>query len=118
MSLKDKTIADIVKDLNKLTLKQNTEILKFIKETKQHNQSSLQPVKHRDRDGNPLQVGDKVFLLTKGVNNTRGERATIHSLPEKEGNYIEFIPKSLENDEFIHCIKKLGKSVRKIRKKN
>ena len=113
MTSKDKAIASIIKDLDKLTLEQNHSILKYIGESKKRNEQTS--IQHQDRDGDTLLLGDRVYLLTKGINNSKGDIATVHSIPSKSGSYLKFVLERTTNQEHPTVIKKLSKSVRKVK---
>ena len=121
---KDEAIANIVKDLNLLSLEENNKILKYInqiKEKKKQNTNDRNitvqraaPI-HEDRDGTPLAIGDKVYLLTRGVNNKIGQEGIVHWLPKKKGEFILFFP--LQEDGSYDSRKALHKKGRSVRKK-
>lgn len=115
MTSKDKAIASIIKDLDKLTLEQNHSILKYIGESKKRNEHRDTSIQHQDRDGDTLLLGDRVYLLTKGINNSKGDIATVHSIPSKSGSYLKFVLERTTNQEHPTVIKKLSKSVRKVK---
>ena len=125
---KDKAIADIVKNLDSLTLAENNSILEYIKRRKQHKKNKSQEAldnwqkvkegkarsqKHVDKDGTELSVGDEVYLLTKGVDNYVGEPGIVEHLPATVGEFILFKRERLRENGFSTYIHKLGKSVRK-----
>ena len=121
---KDEAIANIVKDLNLLSLEENNKILKYIKQVKDKKQQdttdrsiTVQETTsiHKDRDGTPLAIGDKVYLLTRGVNNKVGQEGIVHWLPKKEGEFILFYP--LGDDRGYDPRKALHKKLRSVRKK-
>ena len=111
---KEENIANIVKELDKLSISKTGQILKYIKNTKAKKKAG--PV-HIDKEGVTLSVGDRVVLLTKGVDNSIYEEATIKILPEKEGACIHLVPQRFEKGKHQFYIRKLAKSVRKIEKK-
>ena len=119
---KEENIANIVKELDKLSISETGQILKYIKNAKDKKErteanrekSTKAEPTHIDKDGVTLSVGDRVVLLTKGVDNSVYEEATIKILPEKEGKYIHLVPQRFENAKHQFYIRKLAKSVRKI----
>ena len=115
---KDQNIANIVKQLDQLSVSETQNILNYIDRTKQKTSNSkptsTPTLVHKDKEGRSLKVGDRVVLLTKRVDNKRYEEATIHSLPKKEGEFAFFIPASQDGERFPFVIKKLTMSVRKI----
>ena len=122
---KEEDIANIVKQLDSLSLQQRKHILEYIEHTK-----SIDTVEHeerneskpstevvfRDRDGNQLNKGDRVTLLTKGVDNSKGEEATVYHLPipTHKTIYIDLVPKRFYNLGYTRVIKKVPRNVRKI----
>ena len=71
--------------------------------------------KFHDRDGALLAEGDRVILLTRGVDNDKGEEATVHALPKHIGSlYITLIPERYDEAQFKNTINKMSKNVRKI----
>ena len=114
---KDAAIAEIVKNLHNLDLEDNQQILQFIKHKKDQNKKEKTPSKpkHTDRDRTQINKGDKVFLLTPGVYNKRGEKGSVHTLPKMVGKYITFkcnrVAKGKDYDTYLQ---KLGRSVRKV----
>ena len=112
---KEKAIANIVKDLDKLSLDQNQQILSFIRKAKEDNKKEKQDKSiHKDRDGTPIAVGDTVYLLTKGVYNYVGQEATIFAVPSKSGEYITLLPiRKVGTTLTLDAIHKFGRSVRK-----
>lgn len=100
----------------------NIEILNLIAQKKrqhgsvEHSQSirSTQPEPaHRDVNGTPLEVGDKVVLLTAGRDNLTGEEATIRKA-NPNLKTIKVRPRTFARRGFHYNIRKKGKSVRKI----
>ena len=125
---KDKAIADIVKNLDSLTLEENQSILQYIKRRKEHKTKTSQAAldnwkkakegkvrsgKHVDKDGAELSVGDEVYLLTKGVDNYVGEPGTVEHLPATVGEFVLFKRERLRENGFAAYIHKKGTSVRK-----
>ena len=120
---KSQNIADIVKQLDKLSVSETQKILNYIDSTqaskKKHTDNTsdtTSKIEHKDKEGRVLQVGDRVVLLTAGVDNKKYEEGTIHLLPEKEGEFAYFIPASQDKERFPFVIKKLTTSVRKIQR--
>lgn len=105
---KDKCIADIVKQLDSLSIDENQQILNYINNIKTSKVNTGNSKTFKDRDKKQLQVGDRVVLLTKGVDNIKGETARVHALP-LTGKYIQL---RVERTDFT--IKKYSTSVRKI----
>ena len=115
---KDAAIAEIVKNLHNLNLEDNNQILQFIKSKKQQSKKGKNKnnkESHIDRDGTPINKGHKVFLLTPGVYNRKGEKGSVHTLPKTVGEYITFKQNRIEKGETYNTyIRKLGTSVRKV----
>ena len=117
---KDQNIANIIKQLDDLSVSETRNILNYIDSAKQSKEASrtaptTKPaLLHKDKEGRSLKVGDRVVLLTKGVDNKRYEEATVHTLPKKEGDFAFFIPASQDGERFPFVIKKLTTSVRKL----
>ena len=113
---KDANIANIVKELDKLPLEETKQIVDYITASKERNKEvSKRGVIHKDRDGTPLKVGDEVYLLTKGADNSKGEKATIQELPTKVGTFIKLVTEALKKKDYPTYIRKLSKSVRKVK---
>ena len=131
---KEEDIANIVKHLDSLSLHQRKHILEYIEHSKSNNDDDTDTErrgeaaiakqreegdinKFRDRDGAILCKGDRVILLTKGVDNDKGEEATIYHLPISTHKtiYIDLVPKRFYNIGFTRIIKKIPKNVRKIK---
>ena len=119
---KDKAIAEIVKNLDSLSIEENNSILQYIKKrkaaknnTKATTQRSVTSDKavHVDRDGAELNVGDEVYLLTPGVDNKVGEPGTVEHLPKTVGEYVLFKRERLRENGYAAYLHKLGRSVRK-----
>ena len=119
---KDKAIAEIVKNLDSLSIEENNSILQYIRKQKAAkntikatNQKSVESDKavHVDRDGTELNVGDEVYLLTPGVDNRVGEPGTVEHLPKIVGEYVLFKRERLRENGFAAYVHKLGRSVRK-----
>ena len=115
---KDKNIADIVKQLDNLSIEQTDHILKYIETSKKDSKikarataGSQQPL-HRDKDGKVLEEGDTVVLLTSGVDNDKYEEGKVKKLPQKIGEFLFFVPKQFYKSGYV--IRKKAKSVRKI----
>ena len=121
---KDEAIAKIVKDLDSLSLEENNKILQYISQVKAKKKQqkshanitvkSTAPV-HKDRDGTPLAIGDKVYLLTRGVNNKVGQEGIVQWLPKKEGEFVLFYP--IADDGSYDSTRALHKKSRSVRKK-
>ena len=116
---KDKAIAEIVRNLDSLTIEESNSILQYInkrkslkKEKKAQSPKPTKPV-HVDRDGTEINVGDKVYLLTPGVDNIVGEPGTVEHLPKTVGEFVLFKRERLRDNGFAAYIHKKGKSVRK-----
>lgn len=115
---KDTTIANIVKELDNLTLEENEQILHFINKSKRNRKRGASKTKEltfRDRDGTPIVTGDRVYLLTRGVNNFIGQEAIIHALPNKLHEFVTFVP--IQRDGQPDPSKALHKKSRSVRKK-
>ena len=121
---KDSNIANIVKQLNSLNIEQTGHILNYIKQAKKDNakkkseqeeEEDTPYLKFYNKKGVRLSVGDRVVLLTSGVDNDKGKEATVHTLPKYTGKYITLIPARYDNHRFPSYINKLSKSIRKIR---
>ena len=119
---KDKAIAEIVKNLDSLSIKENNSILQYIRKrkaakntVKANNQKSAKSDKlvHVNRDGTELNVGDEVYLLTPCVDNKVGEPGTVEHLPKTVGEYVFFKRERLRENGFAAYVHKLGKSIRK-----
>ena len=116
---KDSDIANIVRQLDSLTIEQTSHILNYIEQSNKKKKSIQEEedspyLKFYDKKGVRLSVGDRVVLLTSGVDNDKGEEATVHTLPKHTGKYITLIPARYDNYKFPSYINKLSKSVRKI----
>ena len=115
---KDKNIADIVKQLDKLSIDQTEHILNYIEATTATRESLARQedtparVQHLDKDGQVLKEGDTVVLLTSGVDNHKYEEGKVKKLPKKIGDFLFFIPKRFYSSGFV--IRKKAKSVRKV----
>ena len=121
---KDKAIAEIVKNLDLLSIKENNSILQYIKRRKSSkaaekarkvaskSNKAKKPI-HVNRDGVEIAKGDKVYLLTPGVDNIVGELGTVEHLPKTVGEYVLFKRERLRENGYAAYIHKLGKSVRK-----
>ena len=113
---KNDNIADIVKQLDNLSIKETAQILTYVNQwvrNKQSDSNEKKP-KHLDKKGNELRVGDRVILLTKGVDNRKNEEGIVKSLPDSTGGYISFVPVRFQNTQNQLTVRKLGKSVKKI----
>ena len=109
---KNDNIAEIVKQLDTLSIGETEHILQYVNgRNRSRNRAT---VTHRDRNDRELRVGDRVVLLTKGVDNRKYEEATVKALPKTAGGYLDFIPERFENDTHPRSIRKLSTSVRKI----
>ena len=117
---KEKDIADIVKELDSLTIDDTQHILNYIKSTKQkRNRESNKAttpnrVVYLDVNKNPLAEGDKVVLLTGGVDNHKYEEALVDKLPRTGGKWVYLIPKRQWGKRPQFTIRKYPSNVRKI----
>lgn len=118
---KDRDIANIVRELDKLTLQQTKHILDYIQSSSKSEENSnigkgrtAATQKYYDRDGAVLVEGDRVYLLTGGVDNEKGEEATVRLLPKDSSLYISLIPERYDTAQFKNTIKKMPKNVRKV----
>ena len=96
---KDKNIANIVQQLNSLSIANTQHILKFIKDTKK--KITNREPEHIDREGISLQEVDTIILLTKGVDNNKYKQATMHKLPRNNGSFVQLILQPLEDLDYI-----------------
>ena len=121
---KDKAIAKIIKNLDLLSIEENNSILQYIKRRKSSkaaekarkvaskSNKAKKPI-HVNRDGVEIAKGDKVYLLTPGVDNIVGELGTVEHLPKTVGEYVLFKRERLRENGYAAYIHKLGKSMRK-----
>ena len=111
---KSDAIAEIVRNLHKLSIEENQEVLQLIK-SKTGERSKSRKVVHTNIDGTELNEGDSVYLLTKGVYNRKGEEGAVHKLPQTVGKYITFIRRrQAKHHANKTYLRKLGTSVRKV----
>ena len=116
---KEKDIADIVKELDSLTIDDTRHILKYIKTAKERNavnQQQTEPpaAEYLDSEGAVLHEGDKVVLLTPGVDNHKYKEGRVHKLPKVKGKWIHLIPKRFFSRKHPLSIRKHSTNVRKI----
>ena len=112
---KNDNIADIVKQLDSLSIDETAQILTYVNQRvwSKHLVNNNNKPRHLDKKGNELKVGDRVILLTKGVDNRKNEEAIVKSLPDSNGGYISFVPVRFQNTQNQLTVRKLGKSVKK-----
>ena len=119
---KDQNIADIVKQLDNLNIEGTNCILDYIKQAKvRRSRDSTQSAserkqEHIDKDDNVLAIGNRVVLLTPGVDNHLYKEGTIKTLPEKIRGFLSLYPECFDNQQIRYPIKKLGKSICKLHK--
>ena len=117
---KEKDIADIVKQLDSLSITDTQFILNYIEQSKrkkveEERTQAQPPVKvYLDSEGTALKEGDKVILLTPGVDNHKYEEGRVHRLPQEKGKWIYLIPKRFFKNKFPFSIRKHSTNVRKV----
>ena len=118
---KEKDIADIVKEVDSLTIDDTRHILNYIKNTKQRREqegrkkaATLARAVYLDVDKKPLNEGDKVVLLTGGVDNHKYEEALVEKLPSTQGKWVYLIPKRQWGKRPQFTIRKYPSNVWKI----
>ena len=117
---KEKDISVIVKELDSLTIDDTHHIPNYIKNTKQKRERGSKkaaiPVRavYLDADKKPLKEGDKVILLTGGVDNHKYEEAQVDKLPRTQGKWVYLIPKRQWGKRPQFTIRKYPSNVRKI----
>ena len=116
---KEKDIANIVKQLNSLSINNARYILNYIESTKnkkkgQKQQTELPAAEYVNSEGTILQEGDKVTLLTPGIDNHKYEEGKVHKLPKVKGKWIHLIPKQFYQRKHPFTIRKYSTNVRKV----